>query len=88
MSDTEIIALMNKWQQDGQKRTHGVFVQHFILTPQSSGFYLNLELHADGLYANNKGDETIFASSLSQCFEKALEIIEEHKATIRKHLED
>lgn len=87
MSDSEIIGLLNKWQQDGQNKTNGVFVRSFTLTAQSSGFYLNLELHADGLYADNCGDESLFGT-LQQVFEKAVELIEERKATIRRHLED
>lgn len=87
MTNDQIIALLQKWQLDGQTKSRGVFVNFYGLHPQAAGFMLTLELHVDGAFENEE-KVAAFGETLSQTFENAIAIIKLKKDALRKALDE
>lgn len=90
MTNDQIIATLQKWQQDGMTKSRGVFVSRYSLQSQSSGFMLELKLHIDGETDYEQGQKStyVFGGTLSETFDKAVALIEQKKNELRKALDE
>lgn len=87
MKDTEIIETFEKWQNDIMTSTKLVHVNGFKLSPQSVGFWLQLELYIadqhDGDLDNPHKD---FFGTIGDCVVQGLVWIDEETKRIRELL--
>lgn len=87
MTNDQIIATLRKWQQDGRKKSRGVFVKYYYLQPQAKGFLLSMDLHVDGML-DNEESLSVYGDTLSEIFDKAIAFIEQKKDELRKALDE
>lgn len=72
-----------KWQQDRNKRSSGVYVNHFKLEPQTKGFKLHTEICLPG----NSIEKTFYADRIEQCVDDALKFMKGIRETLISEIE-
>jgi hypothetical protein len=82
--DTEVMSFFRKTQDDMMHRSTGVFVTSFSFSPQSDGFYLNVDMHIPD--AIEQRDSFSFYGTPIQCVRQVQKKVEEEKERIKREL--
>jgi hypothetical protein len=81
---SDIISIMESWQSEGMKSLNLVHVSYFTLQPQAQGFYLEVEFYIADKYDPEMGyEKKWFYGSLIDCFDQALNYIEEERERLK-----